>query len=99
MPPTLQTPVHVNVGRLVGDKTGKTIICRGQIYRNSRRMAINKLAHLLCREEEVGFVNVWGCLDVRADMFMRDGLHLSGKGAAVFTDELSLNIFLEANIV
>ena len=31
------------------------------------------------------------CGDVwlRADMFMRDGLHLSGKGAAVFADELS----------
>ena len=24
-----------------------------------------------------------------ADMFMRDGLHLNGKGAAVFADELS----------
>ena len=25
MPPTVQTPVHVNVGRLVGDKTGEII--------------------------------------------------------------------------
>ena len=25
----------------------------------------------------------------KADMYMRDGLHLSGKGAAVFADELS----------
>ena len=24
----------------------------------------------------------------RTDMYTRDGLHLSGKGAAVFTDEL-----------
>ena len=24
-----------------------------------------------------------------ADMYMKDGLHLSGKGAAVFADELS----------
>ena len=41
-------------------------------------------------------------------MYTRDGLHLSGKGAAVFADELSaavdsgmgnINIFLVANIV
>ena len=25
-------------------------------------------------------------------MFMRDGLHLSGKGAAVFVDELSATV-------
>ena len=25
----------------------------------------------------------------RADMYMKDGLHLSGKGAAVFADKLS----------
>ena len=24
-PPTLETPVHVNIGRLVGDKTGRSI--------------------------------------------------------------------------
>ena len=29
------------------------------------------------------------CVVTRADMYMRDGLHLSGKGAAVFGDELS----------
>ena len=43
-----------------------------------------------CREEEVGFVDLWGCFVGRVDMIMRDdGLHLSGKGAAVFADELS----------
>ena len=39
----------------------------------------------LCREEEVGFV---GMFVGRTDMYMRDGLHLSGKGAAVFADEV-----------
>ena len=29
-----------------------------------------------------------GLLFGRADMFMRDGLHLSGKGMADFADEL-----------
>ena len=40
-------------------------------------MAINMLVEKLCREEEVGFVG-------RADIYMKDGLHLCGKGAAVF---------------
>ena len=41
------------------------------------------------REEEVGFVDLWGSFVGRADMYMKDGLHLSGKGAAVFADKLS----------
>ena len=52
-------------------------------------MAINTLVQQLCREEEVGFVDLWGCFVGRADVYMRDGLHLSGKGAAVFAHELS----------
>ena len=47
------------------------------------------LVQKLCREEEVGFVNLWGSFVGRADMYMKDGLHLSGKGAAVFADKLS----------
>ena len=46
------------------------------------------LVQKLCREE-VGFVDLWGSFVGRADMYMKDGLHLSGKGAAVFEDELS----------
>ena len=61
---------------------------RGHKYRNCRGMAINMLVQKLCREEEVGFVDLWGSLVGRADMYMKDGLHLSGKGAAVFADEL-----------
>ena len=34
----------------------------------------------LCREEEVGFVDLWGRFVERADMYMKDGLHQSGKG-------------------
>ena len=34
-------------------------------------------------------LDLWGCLVGRADMFMRDWLHLSGKGAAMFADEFS----------
>ena len=58
-------------------------------YRNCRGMAINMLVQKLCREEEVGFVDLWGSFVGRADMYLKDGLHLSGKGAAVFADKLS----------
>ena len=54
---------------------------RGQIYRNCRGMAINMLVQKLFREEEVGFVDLWGRFVGRADMYMKDGLRLSGKGA------------------
>ena len=62
---------------------------RGHKYRNCRGMAINMLVQKLCREEEVGFVDLWGSFVGRADMYMKDGLHLSGKRAAVFADKLS----------
>ena len=62
---------------------------KGQGYRNCMRIKINTLVQQLCREEDVGFVDLWGCVVGRADMYMKDGLHLSGKGAAVFADELS----------
>ena len=34
-------------------------------------------------------MDLWGRFVGRADIYMRDGRHLSGKGAAVFADELS----------
>ena len=51
-------------------------------------------------------MDFWGCF--LTDMYMRDGLHLGGKGPAVFADELSaavdsgmgsIHIFLVANII
>ena len=63
--------------------------CRGRGYRNCWRIAINMLVQQLRTEETVGFVDMWGCFVGRADMFMRDGLLLSGNGTAVFVDELS----------
>ena len=61
---------------------------KGHKYRNCRGMAINMLVQKLCREEEAGFLDLWGRFVGRADMYMKDGLHLSGKGAAVFADQL-----------
>ena len=48
-------------------------------------MAIYILVQQLCRKRKL---DLWGCFVGRADMFMRDGLHLSGKVAAMFVDEL-----------
>ena len=38
----------------------------------------------LCREEDVGYVDLWDSFVGKEDMYVRDGRHLSGKGAAVF---------------
>ena len=65
---------------------------RDHIYRNCRTMAINMLVENLCREEEVGFVHLWGSFVGRADMYIKDELHLSGKGAAVFADGLTVAV-------
>ena len=61
---------------------------RGARYRNCKRMAINALVEQMCEEEGVGFIDLWGYFVGREDMYMRDGLHLSGKGAAVFSENL-----------
>ena len=67
---------------------------RGHRYQNCQGMAINMLVEKLWREEEVGFVDLWGSFVGRADMYMKDGLHLSGKGAAVDSGMGSItNIF------
>ena len=59
---------------------------RGHIYRNCWGMAINMLIQKLCMDEEVGFMDLWGSFVGRVNMYMKDGLHLSGKGAAIFAD-------------
>ena len=41
---------------------------QGQGYQNCRRMAIDTVVQQLCREEEVGFVDLWGFFVGRADM-------------------------------
>ena len=58
-------------------------------YRNSKRMAINGMVKRLCKEEDVGCVDLWDSFVGKEEMYVRDGLHLSGKGAAVFAEGLS----------
>ena len=53
---------------------------RGHICRNCHEIAINMLVEKLCREEEVYFMDLRGSFVGRADMYMKDGLRLSGKG-------------------
>ena len=53
---------------------------RNQGYRNSRRMAVNWMVQQLCREEEVGIIDLWNSFVGKEEMYLRDGLHLSGRG-------------------
>ena len=62
---------------------------RIQGYRNSKRMAVNGMVGRLCKEEDVGYVDMWDSFVGKEELYVRDGLHLSGKGAAVFADGLS----------
>ena len=58
-------------------------------YRKSKRMAINGMVKRLCKEEDVGYVDLWDSFVGKEEMYVRDGLHLSGKGAAVLAEGLS----------
>ena len=57
--------------------------------RNSKRMTINGMMKRLCKEEDAGYVDLWDSFVGKEDMYVRDGLHLSGMRAAVFAEGLS----------
>ena len=40
----------------------------------------------LCREDEIGFVDLWDSFVGKEEMYFRADIHLSGKGAAVLTE-------------
>ena len=48
-------------------------------YRNSKRMAVNGTVKRLCKEEEVGYVDLWDSFVGKEEIYARDGLHLSGS--------------------
>ena len=56
-------------------------------YRNSKRMAINGIVKRLCKEEGLGYVDLWDSFVGKEEMFARDGLHLSSN---ITDDELGL---------
>ena len=66
-------------------------VCGNRIqgYRNSKRMAVNGMVERLCKEEDVGYVDMWDSFVGSEEPYFRDGLHLSGKGAAVLAEGLS----------
>ena len=41
----------------------------------------------LCKEEEVGYVDLWDSFVGKEEMYVRDGLHLSGNGGCSFLAE------------
>ena len=71
--------------------SGVLPVCGNRIqgYRNSKRMAVNGMVEWLCKEEDVGYVDMWDSFVGNEELYFRDGLHLSGKGAAVLAEGLS----------
>ena len=65
---------------------------RIQGYRKSKRMAVNWVVQRLCKEEDLGYVDLWDSFVGKEEMYVRDGLHLSGKGAAVFAEGPSVAV-------
>ena len=53
---------------------------RIQGYRNSKRMAVKGMMERLCKEEDVGYVDMWDSFVGNEELYFRYGLHLSGKG-------------------
>ena len=67
--------------------TGILPVIRGrdEEHMNCRRMVINTQVQKVCAEEGVYFVDTWLNFVGRDDFFIRDGLHLTEKGAIGFS--------------
>ena len=85
----LKKTKQARVGQIIISEILPVFGNRIQGYRNSKRMAVNGMVERLCKEEDVGYVDLWDSFVGKEDMYARDGLHLSGKGAAVFAEGLS----------
>ena len=55
-------------------------------------MTVNEMVERLCKEEEVGYVDLWDSFVGKEEMYVRDSLHLSGKGASVFAEGLPVAV-------
>ena len=82
----IKTLKEARVGQIVLSGILPIMGGRGEEYRNCRRIGINTQVQKVCMEEG-GFVDMWLNFVGRGDFFMRDGLHLTGKGAAVLACE------------
>ena len=85
----LKKTKQIRVGQIIISGILPVFGNRIQGYRNSKRMAVNGMVERLCKEEDVGYVDLWDSFVGREYMYGRDGLHLSGKGVAVFAEGLS----------
>ena len=52
-------------------------------YRNCRRMSINSQLDGMCRQDKIGFVDLWATFAGRPDLYRKDGLHMTDRGAEV----------------
>ena len=80
----IKTLKEARVGQIVLSGILPIMGGMGEEFRNCRRMAINTQVQKVCMEKGVGFVDMWLNFVGRNYFFMRDGLHLTGKGAAVW---------------
>ena len=85
----LKKTKHARVGQIIISGILPVFGNRIDGYRNSKRMAINGMTKRLCEEEDVGYVDLWDSFVGIEELYARDGLHLSGKGAAAFAKERS----------
>ena len=85
----IKTLKEARVGQIVLSGILPVMGDRGEEFRNCRRMVIKTQVEKVCMEEGVGSVDMWLHIVGRDDFFMRDGLHLAGKGAAVLGYEFA----------
>ena len=76
----LKKTKDARVGQII--LSGILPVCGNRIdgYRNSERMAINGMMKRLCKEEDVGCVDLWDSFVGIEEMYARDGLHIVGRG-------------------
>ena len=80
---------QARVGQIILSGILPVFVYRIQGYIHSKRMAVNGMVDRLYKEEDMGCVDLYDSFVGKEEMYLRDGLHLSGKGAAVFAEGLS----------
>ena len=84
----LKEPKQTRAGQILLSGILPVFGNRIQGYRNAKRMAVSGMVERLCNEEGVGYVDMWDRFVGKEELYLRDGLHLSGKGAAVLAEGL-----------
>ena len=88
--------ILVHVGTNNTDKEGTTAIV--EKYKNllkktkqarAGQIIFSGILPVFGKKEDVGYLDLWDSFVGKEEMYARDGLHLSGKGAAVFAEGLS----------